>query len=59
MEQLFELQHREFETFRAKEKETRREKDQLITDVQTVKNRTTFQWRENFPESVKSRYSNL
>ena len=59
MEQLFELQHREFETFRAKEKETRRAKDQLIADVQTVKNRTTFQWRENFPESVKSRYSNL
>ena len=37
MEQLFENKNSEFETMSAKEKEIREEKDQLRTDMKTVK----------------------
>ena len=69
MEQLFDNKNSEFETLSAKEKEIRKEKDQLTTDMKTVKinlnkncyvyDGTINPWTYYIDMAVKARYINL
>ena len=68
MENLFEMKNMEFETLSAKENETRKERDQLKKDMNTVKSNLNrriyissdyyYLWDEYVDDGVRSRIDN-
>ena len=68
MENLFEMKNMEFETLSAKENETRKERDQLKKDMNTVKSNLDrriyissdyyYLWDEYVDDGVRSRIDN-